>query len=307
MRRLLSSRRPTSLHVSFALGLALFALQVRAAQTNSVSIADGPPFSIIRGDKVFEATKGVKLLAGDFIETQPRNFVVVELAGAAVAAIGPSTRLYFLEHSDVPTFVVTRGWLKLEAKESGEGGLHRAAGLQLGAAVREGVFVIHVADHRDELFHEAGLITLLLRDDAATRIDRESKVTQFFVREDFNPAVVAPRPAAPFIATMPVPFRDPLPFGLANESKTKITEPKLIRAVAYSDIADWLTIPRDWRTGFVHRFRGRLKDPAFFSAMDARLTQYPEWRLVLHPPPPPPPTEPTDAAPDPRNSASSKT
>ena len=304
MRPLLLSRHPTSLHISFALGLALFALQGRAAQTNSVSIADGPPFSIIRGDKVLEATKGVKLLAGDFIETQPGNFVVVELPGAAVAALGPSTRIYFLEHSDVPTFVVMRGWLKLDAKGSGEGGLHRAVGLQLGAAARMGVFVVHVADHRDELFHEAGALTLLLRDDAATRTERESKVTQFFVREDRNPVVVTPRPAASFIAAMPVPFRDPLPFGLANESKAKITEPKLIREVAYSDIADWLTIPRDWRTGFVRRFRGRLKDPAFFSAMDARLSLYPEWRLVLHPPAPP---EPTDAAPDPPNAAASKT
>lgn len=52
----------------------------------------------------------MKLLAGDFIETQPRNFVVV--------ALGSSTRLYFLEHSDVPTYVVMRGWLKLDARES---------------------------------------------------------------------------------------------------------------------------------------------------------------------------------------------
>jgi hypothetical protein len=88
-----------------------------------------------------------------------------------------------LEHSDVPTFVVMRGWLKLDAKGSGEGGLHRAIGLQLGAAAREGVFVVHVADHHDELFHEAGVMTLLPRDAAATRTGRESKVTQFFVCE----------------------------------------------------------------------------------------------------------------------------
>jgi hypothetical protein len=203
----------------------------------------------------------------------------------------------------VPTFVVTRGWLKLDARGTGEGALHRAVGLQLGAAARQGVFVVHVADHRDELFQEAGAITLLLRDDAATRTDRESKVTQFFVREDRNPVVVAPRPAVPFVTAMPVPFRDPLPAGLANDSKAKITEPKLLREVAYSDIAEWLTIPRDWRAGFVRRFRGRLKDPAFFSAMDASMSLHPEWKLVLHPPPPP---EPTDAPPD-QNPALPKT
>jgi hypothetical protein len=300
-RRGLAGRQTASL---LALVMSMVVLQGRAAQTGVVAIADGPPFSIIRGDKLLDATKGVKLLAGDFVETQPGNFVVLELPGPAVVALGPSTRLYLLEHSDVPTFVVLRGWLKLDANVTGEGALHRVVGLQLGAIARQGVFVVHVADHGDEVFHEAGVMTLLLRDDAAMRSDRESKVTQFFVREDRNPVVVAPRPAASFVAAMPVPFRDRLPVGLANDSIAKVTEPKLIRAVSYADIADWLTIPRDWRVGFVHRFRGRLKDPAFFSAMNARLSLHPEWTQILHPPPPP---EPTDTAPDAVNATSPKT
>jgi hypothetical protein len=278
----------------------------QAAQTGVVSVADGPPFSIIRGDKLLEATKGVRLLAGDLVETQPGNFVVAELPGGAVVAFGPSTRLYLLELADVPTstFLVLRGWLKLDAHVAGEGGLHRAIGLQLGGGARQGVFVLHVAEHRDEVFHEAGVMTLLLRDDAATRSERESKVTQFFTREDRNPVVVAPRPAGPFVAAMPVPFRDTLPEGLAKSQNAKVTEPKLIREVSYADIADWLTIPRDWRGLFVRRFRGRLKDRAFFSAMDARLSLYPEWTRILHPPPPPPPPDENGSTADRRNTTS---
>jgi hypothetical protein len=279
----------------------------QAAQTGAVSVADGPPFSIIRGDKLLEATKGVRLLAGDLVETQPGNFVVAELPGGAVAALGPSTRVYLQERADAPTstFLVLRGWLKLDAHETGEGGLHRAIGLQLGGGARQGVFVLHVAEHRDEVFHEAGMMTLLLRDDAATRSERDSKIAQFFTREDRNPVVVAPRPADPFVAAMPVPFRDSLPDGLAKSPNAKVTEPKLIREVSYADIADWLTIPRDWRGSFVRRFRGRLKDRAFFSAMDARLSLYPEWTRILHPPPPPPPPEESGSTPDPRNPTSS--
>jgi len=306
----LRRRRAAALPSGPLLALLLLAIpetHARAAQTGVVSIADGPPFSIIRGDKLLDAAKGARLLPGDFVETQPGNFVVVELPGGTVVALGPSTRLYVLEQrTDVPTFVVLRGWLKLDAHVTGEGGLRRAIGLQLGGGARQGVFVMHVADHHDEVFHEAGVMTLLLRDDAATRSERESKVTQFFTREDRNPVVVAPRPASPFVAAMPVPFRDTLPDGLAKSSNAKVTEPKLIREVSYADIADWLTIPLEWRGGFVRRFRGRLKDPAFFSAMDARLSLYPEWTRVLHPPPPPPPP-PDETGPTPDRNATSPT
>jgi hypothetical protein len=99
---------------------------------------------------------------------------------------------------------------------------------------------------------------------------------------------------------MPVQFRDPLPEGPVGGAVVKVTEPKLIRDVSYADVADWLTIPREWRTGFIRRFRGRLKDRAFFSAMDAHLSSHPEWTLILHPPPPP---DEADAGPDARKPA----
>lgn len=122
---------------------------------------------------------------------------------------------------------------------------------------------------------------------------------QFYVREDRNPVVATPRPAAPFVAAMPVAFRDSLPKSPLGAAGTQAAEPKVIRDVTYADISDWLTIPRDWRTGFVRRFRGRLKDRAFFSAMDARLSLHPEWTVVLHPPPPPAPPASASASPNP--------
>jgi hypothetical protein len=271
-----------------------------AGQSLVVSIADGPPFSIIRGDKLFDATKGVRIQTGDFIATQPGNFIIANFPGGTVVAFGPSTRVYLLERSDVPTFVVLRGWVKLDAHGSGEGTLHRAIGLQLGGAARQGVFVLHAAERRDEIFEESGVMTLLFRDDTGTRTNRESKTEQFFAREEGN-LTVAPRPAAPFVAEMPVPFRDPLPDASVNGLKIKVAELKVIRDVSYADIADWLTIPREWRSGFIRRFRGRTRDPAFFAAMDARLSLHPEWTVILHPPPPP---DEIDARPPGRNSTS---
>jgi hypothetical protein len=276
-----------------ALALMLAAIAAPQAwaqqQPGVVKIADGASFSIIRGDKLFEAGKGVKLLAGDFIETQPGSFVVADLTAGTVVALGPSTRLYLLG-ADAPTFVVLRGWLKLDANPTGEGAQQRAIAMQLGAATRQGVFVLHASEHRDEVFQESGVVTLLVRDDAVTRSNRESKITQYFAREDRN-LTVAPRPTAPFVAEMPLQFRDPLPEGPVGGANAKVTELKLIREVSYADVADWLTIPLEWRTGFTHRFRGRLKDRAFFSAMDAHLSSHREWTAILHPPPPPPPPD----------------
>lgn len=276
--------------------LALMALAITvppasAQQPGVAKIADGPAFSIIRGDKLFEASKGVKLATGDLIETQPGNFIVADLPAGTVVAFGPSTRLYLMG-ADGSNIVVLRGWLKLDAHPIGEGAMRRAITLQLGAASRQGVFVLHASDRRDEVFQESGVMTLLVRDDAVTRSNRESKATQFFAREERNLSV-APRPAAPFVAEMPVQFRDPLPEGPVGGANAKITEPKLIREVTYADVADWLTMPRDWRAGFIGRFRGRLRDKAFFAAMDAHLSVHPEWTLILHPPPPPDETDTT--------------
>ena len=111
--------------------LVIAAPRASAEQPGVVKIADGPAFSIIRGDKLFEAAKGVKLLAGDFIETQPGSFLVADLPSGTVA-FGPSTRLYLMG-ADGLTFVVLRGWLKLDAHPAtGDGALHRA--IEIGRA-----------------------------------------------------------------------------------------------------------------------------------------------------------------------------
>jgi hypothetical protein len=156
----------------------------------------------------------------------------------------------------------------------------------LGVQSQHAVVLIRAEDGFDAIFDEQGSARLLLRDDAATRADTLTQQNQFFVRKDREAVATQQRPSADFVAGMPVAFRDSLPEQAANPSQ-KPAEAKRVRDVIYADVQSWLTIPRDWRTGFVARFRGRLKDPVFFAAMDAHLTQFPEWVPILHPPPPP--------------------
>jgi hypothetical protein len=148
------------------------------------------------------------------------------------------------------------------------------------------VMLIHADDNLDAVFNEQGTGTLLLREDAATRVDMSTQPNQFFVRKDRESVVSQPRPSPAFVDAMPVAFRDALPEQAAKPLQ-KPAEAKRVRDATYADLQSWLTIPRDWRTGFIARFRGRLKDPTFFAAMDTHLTQFPEWVPILHPPPPP--------------------
>jgi len=251
-----------------------------------VSIADGGPFTIIRQSAIYTGSKGVTLLSGDIVETGPAAFLVVGLTGGSLLGIGPSSQVYILPRTDIPTLVVLKGWVKTDVRGGAAAAAFRITGTRLGIQGQHAVMLMHADEGHDAIFDEQGSATLLLRDDAATRTDKPTQPNQFFVREDREPVTMQQRPAPDFVARMPVPFRDALPAQIEGQVK-KPADAKRVRDVAYADIQPWLTMPRDWRAGFIQRFRGRLKDPVFFAAMDAHLNQFPEWVLILHPPPPP--------------------
>ena len=275
-----------------ALALAVLWFCVAPAKTpvsplsGVVSIADGGPFTIIRQSAIYSGSKGVTLLAGDIIETGPSAFLAIGLTGGSLLGIGPSSEVYILPRADIPTLVVLRGWLKADVRGSAGVQTIRLSGTRLGIQSQHAVMLIHADDNLDAVFDEQGSATLLLREDAATRVDVSTQPNQFFVRKDRESVVSQPRPSPAFVDAMPVAFRDALPEQAAKPLQ-KPAEAKRVRDVTYADVQSWLTIPRDWRTGFIARFRGRLKDPAFFAAMDSHLGQFPEWVVILHPPPPP--------------------
>jgi hypothetical protein len=253
-----------------------------------VSIADGDAFTLIRGTDYDTATKGVTLTAGDMIETGPAAFLVLEMTGGSLIGIGPATQVYFMQRSaaDTPTLVVLRGWVKADIRTGPKVPPLRVLGLRMGAETHQGVVLLLADQKSDAVFIEQGTATLLTREAAATKAGRQSQAGQFFVREEGADVIPQPRPSSDFIAKMPVPFRDPLPEHASAKLK-KPTSPEVVRAVNYADVQVWLAIPRDWRAGFIPRFRPRLKDPAFFAAMDSHMSQHPEWQIILHPPPPP--------------------
>jgi hypothetical protein len=252
-----------------------------------VAIADGEPFTIVRGTSLNTATKGVTLAAGDMVATGSGAFLAVEMQGGSLVGIGPSTQIYLMQRTaaDTPTLVVLKGWVKADIRTGPKSPPLRVTGTRLGIQSHEAVVLLYVDERSDSVFDEQGSATLLLRDDAATRAGKDTQANQFFTREEHADVVSQPRPSPDFVVKMPVPFRDPLPEQASAKLK-KTVAPQFVREVNYSDVQQWLNMPRDWRAGFIGRFRGRLKDPAFFAAMDASMAQHPEWQPILHPPPP---------------------
>jgi hypothetical protein len=250
-----------------------------------VSIADGGPFTIIRGDSLFTGSKGVTLVTGDMIETGPGAFLCVELRGGGLLGIGPASQIYILKRAELPTLIVLKGWVKADVRANPQSGEIRVIGTRMGIQGQRAVMLLHADENSDAIFDEQGSARLLLRDERATRVDKETQPSQFFVREVGAAVVVQPRPSADFVSRMPIPFRDSLP----EKASARLDAPqelRPVRAVTYSDIQPWLVLPREWRSGFIGRFRARLNDPVFFAAMDAHLGQHPEWVPILHPPPP---------------------
>jgi len=113
-------------------------------QTLVVSIADGPPFRSSAAISCSMRPKGARIQAGDFIETQPGNFIVADFAGGTVVAFGPLyRRLPAARRVDLHRIArlgqVGRAWTR-----RGDAFIGPSAS-QLGAAARQGVFVMHAA------------------------------------------------------------------------------------------------------------------------------------------------------------------
>ena len=274
--------------IALALWASVFSGKPVQPQFNGlVSFADGGAFSIVRRDTLMTSSKGVALLSGDIVETGPTAFLVIQGPGGDLVGIGPSTGVYFVEQEEVPTLFVLKGWVKVDVKSEPI----RLTGTHLGIQGHQAVMLLHAAEHSNEVFDEQGSTTLLPSGDDARAVGKETGPNRFFLRGEQLEEVSQASPSGEFVANMPAPFRDPLP---AYAKLPDPVSPRVLRAVNYSDIKDWLTIPRQWRGSFVGRFRGRLKDPAFFAAMDSQQALLPEWKHILHPPLEPDANRPTE-------------
>jgi TonB family protein len=253
-----------------------------------VSVAEGAPFSLIRGTVKYAAVRAVDLVPGDLIESSSNSLLILEFrSGSAVGAvvgIGPSTRAYWMEHPHDVVLAMLSGWIKVDSTSSAPSASLKVQGTRLGAATNNGSYIVHAGESADEIFHESGTMTLWIQKPDGTGVGRESRPNEFASRTGAGEVHAQPRLSTDFTSAMPPAFRDPLPAGLAAQLRGK-AEPKFVRDVAYEDVSDWLGSPKEWRKDFPSRFLSRLKDPVFLHALEIHLSVHPEWDHLVHPPP----------------------
>jgi len=272
-----------------ALLFSLLAGPAVAQDAGTVTFLEGS-LRIIRGTAVLQAAEGSRVRQGDILESSEKGFAQMEFTDGAIAAIGPSSRMYIFRHraggspggsAAGEEFVLLSGWLKAES--DAKAGTCRYESPLLAATTKNGAIVLHTDESESDVFIESGSAAVAeVASEGMVGKPAAGNAGQFFSRHRGKAVVSSSRPTSAFLDGLPRPFRDALPPRLSH-FKGKPVEPKVQHPVSYAEIQPWLTIPSAWRKGFVDRFQSRLADPEFRKQLEAHAAEYPEWATVLHP------------------------
>lgn len=257
-----------------ALVFLLGALAPALAQTALVSHAEQPS-RLIRKTTVYQAPAGVRLQAGDIVESNA-GLVQIEWANGARFALGPASSVLVNDAGAAPSASLLRGWGKFATGAPRAGRLALDAGpVSLAAAGASGI--LHLAPDQAELFVESGAVAV---DDngpggaRAIAVGRE----QYAARPATRPLAVAPRAPRLFVQQLPRAFLDPL-IGVAARARASAPAPQ--REIAAADIAAWREAAPALRRRLVTQFSARLEDAGFRNDIEDMLGEHPEWRDAL--------------------------
>lgn len=276
---------PAALLALFSLLMAPGAL--RAEDSAVITLAD-QPLRLIRAAAVYKASAGVALQSNDVIETTEAA-AQIEMAQGLIVALAADTRIYWQASSSptgAPQIYLLKGWIKLVQPGAGQV-LVTAPWVQL--AMGEGAVIVHNAVDKVELFAESGAQTIApLFELGKIGEEKIFPVEHYALWQPDQGIKTQARPPKHFISEMPKNYRDPLA-PAPNRAKSVKNTAVFERDVSYADISDWLVSNFAVRKTWVKRFKPRLKDKEFRTALDAALGQTAEWKPILHPPPPPKP------------------
>lgn len=254
-----------------------------------VSILDGEA-ALLRDSGRFGAAEGVRLAAGDLLETGPQTRLLrLEFTDGAIVDLGPSTRalvaprLGMRGQAAAAHVYVLQGWFKLIQPAGGAPvpagvltpayALGEPAGQQVAAVDADGGF---------QLFCEAGAVALQDRAARPAPPPVRLKAGEFFARRGSGKAAVAPRPTPAFIQSVPRSFLDPLPTRAAL-FKGREVAPRRLGDLAYTDAAAWLAAEPMLRSHFASRWRALARRPDFRAGLVEHMREHPEWDRIVFP------------------------
>lgn len=255
----------------------------------AITILEGPAL-IYRASGRLHAAEGLRIDAGDIVETAGGTFVQLEFDDRTVAQFGPNTRVMI--HSGAGRQKSERwlhfleGWLKLNSLKrdtaAGPGFELRAAAFEIPAAAV--ALVLRTAPARVDLFVEAGSMRMAERVPGSRAVPLAVSVNagEFYQRKPPARGVVTGGVSQAFLADMPRAFRDSLPLR-ADRFRDHAPEPRSAPDFGYADVAPWLQAEPSVRRPLMQRWRGKAREPAFRAGLVANLAAHPEWDPILFP------------------------
>lgn len=270
-----------------AFGLVAVSAPAMAADLGVVTVLDGAA-SLLRGRVRFELAEGVRVAAGDIVETgSAARYARLEFADGSRVGLGPDTGVELAPPLPAawgaPRLYLLRGWVKLAA--ASKPATLAGPGFVLGGVTQQ--VVVSVQAGGVQVFAEAGTASLRpLRPRPGTPI--ALKDGEWLALAGDAKPVLAERPAPAFVQAVPPPFRDTLPARAALFQGRPVA-PKRVGDVRYADVQRWLDAEPALRRADLPRWKPLAGQPEFRRALIADLKAHPEWRPILFPPPPPPP------------------
>jgi FecR protein len=264
-------------------------LAATAQDLGTVTIVEGQA-QIFRGLGRLHAAEGVRLAAGDIVETAPATFAQIELADRSVIQVGPATRLMFQAATQRPKveqgLYLLDGWLK---RITGKRDNTTRPGLDLRAPSFElpdsaAVAVLHSTPSELRVFVESGELRL------AERHERQKgasppinlRTGNFYLRKLPAAGSVASGMPPGFVEALPRAFRDNLPLRIERFRERAVT-PRDAPPFAYADVEHWLKAEPAVRRALMQRWRSKIAEPPFRAALVANLSSHPEWDPILFP------------------------
>lgn len=237
------------------------------------------PVRLIRGVQTFKAGPGVVLQKGDILESGMQT-VQLEMAPSTVMLLAPHARLYLAGVGSKLELALLDGWLKVSSKNTPLM-LHST---WLRSQSDSGSLVFHTEIGKAELFPEEGEVMATATGGTAGSTNAPQKIAQeqYVLRLASLPLKTMPRPAGDFLSSIPKPFRDALSSQIARLNG-KSVPPELEYDVRYHHVEAWLKTDMPVRKEFVRRFKPMLKNPDFRRALEAELSQLPDWKPALYP------------------------
>lgn len=270
-----------------AVALALSPLSAAADGLGTFTILEGQAL-IYRGSNRLSAAEGVRLAAGDIVETTPSTFAQLELPDRTIVQLGPSTRL--MMNAAAPrqkpdrSLYLLGGWLKLMSTRrnaaSGPGLDLRAPSFELPAS--DGVVVLHSAPSELRLFAEAGPVRVGERQKSGPPAMVSLRAGDYYQRKPPARGSVATSVPQAFIDAIPRAFRDSLPARLDHFRERAVT-PREAPGFGYPDVEDWLKAEPSVRRVLMQRWRARASEAPFRAGLVANLSSHPEWDPILFP------------------------